>query len=44
MSLEQITAQLSAEGLRIALATESGWTYSYISDEGERVTLWVTAA
>lgn len=42
MNTEQITAQLTLEKLRIADSTETGWTYSYINDEGERITLWVT--
>jgi hypothetical protein len=42
MTTEQLTTQLTKEGLRLADETESGWAYSYISDEGQRVTVWVT--
>lgn len=42
MTTEQLLAHLTTEGLRIAAATEAGWTYTYISDQHERVAVWVT--
>lgn len=42
MTIEQITAQLAAEGLRIAAQNEPGWTWKYINDSDETITLWVT--
>lgn len=42
MSYEEITQKLTDEDLRIAGEFEAGWTYTYINDEGERLTLWVT--
>lgn len=42
MNSEQLTQQLTSEGLRIASQGESGWTYTYINEDGERVTIWVT--
>jgi len=41
-SHQNIIDELAEEGLRIAEADESGWTYTYINDESERVSLWVT--
>jgi hypothetical protein len=42
MTFQEILNQLSSEGLRIASSDEAGWTYTYINEERERVTLWVT--
>ena len=42
MTNQEITAQLTAEGLRIASQDEAGWTYTYIDENGKRTTLWVT--
>jgi hypothetical protein len=35
--------ELTEEGLRLAEQDEPGWTWVYINDSGERVTLWVTS-
>lgn len=42
MTSEQLLEQLEQEGLRPASLDEAGWTYTYIDDSGERVTVWVT--
>ena len=42
MNKDELITKLVTEGLRLADDTEAGWTYVYITDEGERVTLWVT--
>lgn len=42
MTTEQLTEQLTNEGLRLAGENEAGWTYTYIDASGERVTVWVT--
>lgn len=42
MTNEELTQELAAKNLRLASENESGWTYTYITAEGERVTVWVT--
>jgi hypothetical protein len=42
MTHDELTQQLASEGLRLAQNDEAGWTYTYLTDEGERVTVWVT--
>ena len=42
MNKEELTIQLTEEGLRLAGDTEAGWYYIYINTDGERVTVWVT--
>lgn len=42
MTQEELTQALATEGLRLATDDEAGWTYTYLTDEGERVTIWVT--
>lgn len=42
MNIEQLTQELASNGLRLASDDEAGWTYSYITDEGERVTVRIT--
>ncbi len=52
MTQAELTQELASEGLRLAAndpastpgLCEAGWTYTYITDEGERVTIWVTDA
>jgi hypothetical protein len=42
MSIQQATAQLEIEGLRIANSGESGWAWVWIAENGTRVCWWVT--
>jgi hypothetical protein len=42
MTNEELIAELALAGLRLASDDEAGWTYTYLTDEGERVTAWVT--
>lgn len=42
MTTEELTQALATENLRLATDDEAGWTYTYINDNGERVTVWVT--
>jgi hypothetical protein len=42
MTNEELTQALATEGLRLASNDEAGWTYTYLTEEGEKVTIWVT--
>ena len=42
MTYSEALTQLDTEGLRIAMDTESAWNWTYINENGERVTLRVT--
>jgi hypothetical protein len=42
MTTKQLLRQLEHEGLRLASLDEAGWTYIYMDDNRERVTLWIT--
>ena len=44
MSIAQAAAELRSEGLRIAHSNESGWAWTWIDRDGERITWWVTDA
>lgn len=44
MTTEELITELTTEGLRLASDDEAGWTYAYIDEYQERVTVWVTEA
>jgi hypothetical protein len=42
MNENELENELLANGLRLASEDEAGWTYTYVDEDGNRRSLWVT--